>query len=190
METIKLCENGDVLLVPGNAPMKRFLVSSVILCNSSSVFRAMFDGRFKEGQNVSATSPQAVYLEDDDPSSFEVLLRLLHYKPEPGANTFMTPQQSPAFAELCDKYDCVQPLEQVMKFWYRDLEERGASFDELIHMTATASILKDKDRYELYTRSLVMKYTGSFHAWIKREDRPLSVATLGESCLHFVGNSR
>lgn len=49
METVIVAPEGDVILVVG-ADKKRLRVSSTFLSQSSSVFKAMFSGKFAEGE--------------------------------------------------------------------------------------------------------------------------------------------
>lgn len=64
----EIAHDGDVILVVGAPAELRLLVSSSVLRHASSVFKAMLDGAFREGQRRAHRSkdlPQTIRLPED-----------------------------------------------------------------------------------------------------------------------------
>lgn len=178
IETLSLFESGDVYLKPGETSAKEFLVSSVILSNASSVFKAMFSGRFAEGQDLSTISPPKIVLKDDDPRALEILLRLLHFKISPGGR-FMEIEESYEFAVLCNKYDCIQAMAAVTEMWLSSVLPMSAtSFENLCHLFFLAVTFKFEDRRQKLIRLLVTMSTESARERFEATDTFISAAIL------------
>ncbi|PSK46134.1 hypothetical protein B9Z65_5102 [Elsinoe australis] len=178
IETLSLFVSGDVYLKPGESAAKEFLVSSVILSNASSVFKAMFSGRFAEGQDLSTVSPPKIVLKDDDPRALEILLRLLHFKIFPGGR-FMEIEESYEFAVLCNKYDCIQAMAAVTEMWLSSvLPTSAASFENLCHLFFLAVTFEFEDQRQKLIRLFVTMSTESARERFEATDTFISAAIL------------
>ncbi|KAG8627955.1 hypothetical protein KVT40_003828 [Elsinoe batatas] len=170
METIELCETGDVILVPGYPATKRFQVSSVVLANASPVFGAMFSGRYTEGQGLSSAAPKVITLEEDEECSLEIMLRLIHLRPK-DVDNLMTTGQGPAVATLCDKYDTLPVLRQTIGLWLTQAAQLDAggcdNANDLCNLCATAFISGNTKSFEVLTNKVATTETASFCNFIK-----------------------
>jgi hypothetical protein len=117
--TTVINKDGDVLLQLGkenDESARALLVSSHVLSLASTVFGAMFNGRFAEGQDLSSASPRGVPVPDDDPTLMEILCNIFHLRmlevPEELALKSLAD-----FALLCDKYDCREAVRFHVKSW-------------------------------------------------------------------------
>ncbi|KAF4555166.1 Hypothetical protein D9617_3g022380 [Elsinoe fawcettii] len=168
----KVCEHGDVYLVPGSKPAKKYLVSSAVLSNVSPVFRAMFSDRFTEGQALSATCPKDVELKDDDPRAISIMLRLIHLKPT-DEESFMCPSEGPVLAVICDKYDTVPRLKQIVSYWFDHIKHRSFGFSDLCALTATALGFNEAAHFQRFSARTAYNTAKSFQELIKKGDSPL-----------------
>lgn len=104
METTTFDEDGDVALLldqqPDESYKKRYVVSSKAMSLASPVWKAMFNGKFREG----AKSGE-VPLPDDDPWALEVMLNFAHLRF--AAITEPTIAELVKLTLICDKYDLV-----------------------------------------------------------------------------------
>lgn len=88
----------------------RISVSSVILSNGSSTFRAMLSPRFKEGQELaSASTPVEVSLPDDDAQAMTLLCQILHLRNR-SMGMPLAPNMLLRLVVLADKYDCTEAI--------------------------------------------------------------------------------
>lgn len=69
----------------------------------------MFDGRFREGQALSSTSPTVVALTDDDPEAAAIVVRIVHMQTSTLPST-LTPQLVAQIAAFGNKYNCIEAL--------------------------------------------------------------------------------
>jgi hypothetical protein len=111
-------KRGDVILLLGNDDEMavKLLVSSKVLSLASSVFEAMFNSGFAEGQDLSPTSPREVLLPDDDPKYMTYICKLVHMQ------TSDVPEKLDIlsladFALLCDKYHCADGVRPWSRLW-------------------------------------------------------------------------
>jgi hypothetical protein len=116
--TTVIDKRGDVILHvgEGNEDAVSLLVSSHVLSLASSVFEAMFEGRFAEGQNLSTTSPPTIPFPDDDPEYMAILCKLVHMQTDdiPGA---LKISELVEFAVLCEKYNCANGVRPWSRVW-------------------------------------------------------------------------
>jgi hypothetical protein len=132
-------KNGDVLLQLGGKDSGlalNLLVSSRTLSLASSVFRAMFNGHFAEGQDLSSASPRVVPLPDDDSRLMEILCNIFHLRMSE------VPEDLNAIsladlAILCDKYDCREGVRFHAKVWISQLllQLGDVGFEKLLFVT-------------------------------------------------------
>jgi hypothetical protein len=118
-DTVTFDAQGDILLHVG-IDKKPLLVSSKALSLASPVFKAMFDGRFAEGQNLSPDSPRVLQLLDDAPTPMMTLCSIAHmntvdlkFAPNPVALADL--------AVLCDKYNCAEAVRGWCQLWVLQL---------------------------------------------------------------------
>ncbi|KAG8627849.1 hypothetical protein KVT40_003722 [Elsinoe batatas] len=160
MEIITLYRDGDVYIAPGTPPLKQYLVSSAVLSNASPVFQAMFSNHFEEGQQLSTAAPKPVSLPEDDPRSVEILLYVMHYHP---AAKDMETEEGAAFAQLCDKYGCVESMGSYMNSWLAATWEKYRyEFDEECKLCATAWYFGDAESFRSISSRLVLEHEDSF----------------------------
>ncbi|KAK3689426.1 hypothetical protein B0T22DRAFT_171838 [Podospora appendiculata] len=115
---------GDLTLQVG--PKGRcFVVSSVQLARASRFFRAMLDGKFREGKAANKhKSKWVVKLPEDNASGFEVLLNIMH------SRTFAVPYYITTrllfrVTVLTDKYDLLPLLKPWAARWCSFLSSRS-----------------------------------------------------------------
>ncbi|OCL05089.1 hypothetical protein AOQ84DRAFT_345261, partial [Glonium stellatum] len=136
--TTVMDKNGDVLFELGKDgnTKSRLLVSSKVLSLASPVFAAMFTHGFREGENLSASSPRLIPLLGDDPAALTLLCKILHFRT---ADIPMTLDVTALanLAILCDKYDCagcVKPWSMLwLPEWVPHADEDG--FERLLFIT-------------------------------------------------------
>jgi len=159
--TVSLAKRGDVILCVGGEEQGTFriLVSSASMSVASSVFEAMFYGRFAEGQALSSTNPREIALPDDSPTSMLLLCQIIHMK------TSDIPRQLELnaladFAILCDKYDCVDAVRAWSRVWVLELlaKPEAPGFEKLIMVTYALDL---PDEFCKVTRSLIINRTFS-----------------------------
>jgi len=108
---------GDLLLIVGKSQTCKLLVSATVLSLASSVFRAMFDGPFKEGvelRNYQKTEKRVeLSLPEDDPAGMWLLCSLLHFALA-GDDSLLTGSANLlAMSIVSDKYDCNHALRAI-----------------------------------------------------------------------------
>jgi len=105
---------GDLLLVVGKSQTCRLLVSTTVLSLASSVFRAMFDGPFKEGvelrRNQKTEKPVELSLPEDNPAGMWLLCSLLHFALSRDDSLLSHSANLFAMSIVSDKYDCNHAL--------------------------------------------------------------------------------
>lgn len=104
------------------------VVSSKVLSLASPMFKAMLDGRFKEGielaENKPSSQPYTLTLSDDGEAA-TILASILHFN-LPGLPEKPSPACLEKLAFLCDKYQCVNAMKYCGRLWLRDwLPEYG-----------------------------------------------------------------
>jgi hypothetical protein len=116
--TTVIDKRGDVILHVGEGKEDAvsLLVSSHVLGLASSVFEAMFEGRFAEGQNLSTTSPPTITFPDDHPKYMTFLCKLFHLQTDDIPGTLEI-SGLVELAVLCDKYDCAKGVRPWSKIW-------------------------------------------------------------------------
>lgn len=102
IKTVTCDPKGDAILVVNESTYIR--VSSKVLSVGSPVFRALFDGRFLEGQNLSSTEPPKLSFTEDNVDAMACLCRRLHWLEEPLGPIPIDLMFD--LAILADKYDC------------------------------------------------------------------------------------
>jgi len=138
--TITLIDkHGDVLLQlrkEGDRNARSLLVSSRVLSLASTVFEAMFNGNFAEGQDLSYVSPRAVPVPDDDPIIMELLCNIFHMQMSEVPDK-LDMKSFADFAVLCDKYDCREAIRFQAKVWVFGLisDPDAPNFEKLLFVT-------------------------------------------------------
>jgi len=105
-----------VLLKLGAQGETRLLVSTAHMSEASSVFAAMFDGRFLEGQSSTTDAQREVLLPEDDPGSMTILCKIVHFKADDVFES-LTLDALAEFAILCEKYDCTRAAASWAMVW-------------------------------------------------------------------------
>ncbi|KAF2651676.1 hypothetical protein K491DRAFT_567604, partial [Lophiostoma macrostomum CBS 122681] len=115
--TTAVDSQGDVMLkLTKNESTTKLLVSSKTLTLASIVFKAMFNGKFAEGQGLSTATPPEVELPDDDPVLMEMLCNITHLRASHILEDLSLSNLAD-FAILCDKYACVGAVYPWVKLW-------------------------------------------------------------------------
>lgn len=131
-------KNGDVLFELGkdDTTKSHLLVSSKVLSLASLVFAAMFTHGFREGENLSSSSPRLIPLPDDDPAALTLLCKILHFRTA-HIPTTMEVAALANLAILCDKYDCADCVRPWGMLWLPQwLPHAGDDgFGELLFIT-------------------------------------------------------
>jgi hypothetical protein len=115
---------------------KPLLVSSKALSLASPVFKAMFDGRFAEGQNLSPDSPRVLQLLDDAPTPMITLCSIAHMNT---VDLKFAPNLVALadLAVLCDKYNCAEAVRGWCQLWVLQLTSQIGvpGYEKLILVT-------------------------------------------------------
>jgi len=97
------------------------LVSSRHMMLASPVFRAMLDGNFKEGCDLTSNGKVQVPLPDDDPAAFAIVLNIIH-----GHNRRVPREVDlellTEISILVDKYQMVEAVEFFAESWIEGLK--------------------------------------------------------------------
>ncbi len=97
------------------------LVSSRHMMLASPVFRAMLDGNFKEGCDLTSNGKVQVPLTDDDPAAFAIVLNIIH-----GHNRRVPREVDlellTEISILVDKYQMVEVVEFFAESWIEGLK--------------------------------------------------------------------
>ncbi|MCJ1307492.1 hypothetical protein MMC25_001138 [Agyrium rufum] len=127
-----LSHDGDVELVVGQLDPVHLVVSSGVLSDASTVWKAMFSVRFREGQALqqhrsrqdgrtsTLSSPDAlrIALPDDHQSGMLFIGRALH-APAEAEKILPSYKTLEAIVSLCDKYDFGSALREATSVWLR-----------------------------------------------------------------------
>jgi hypothetical protein len=118
---------------------RELLVSSKVLSVASPVFKAMLNGRFLEGIELSKAKTSAepylaqLPLPEDDAEAMTLLCKLLHFDIDDIPER-PNPQSLENLAFACDKYGCISPLRYSGGTWIRNW---------LLHYENTEPIIDD-----------------------------------------------
>ena len=108
--------DGDVILnIKNGADHRSFRISSHAMRLASPVWKAMLTGGFAESRKTT------ISLEDDDPDSLLILLRIAHlqHRQVPKELTF---DQIAKLAVICDKYETVTLVRPFLNPWVKPYE--------------------------------------------------------------------
>jgi hypothetical protein len=172
-------QDGDVIF--GCNDKVSFLVSSAVLRLTSKVFRALLDGKFKEGQELrTAANPQKIPAEVGDSHALHRLFCLLHHQCDPDTTLFPTNLADNQIAQsitasasrlqdlavVIDYYGCSQPLDRVIDSLFNDFATPSIrdkmTFDATVHVMSAAYILDSSRYFRLFTKRLVTDYSEPF----------------------------
>jgi hypothetical protein len=160
---IVIIEEGDVLLVCRDADSRgKFLVSSVILKHTSSVFKAMLGPHFAEGQTPrSAQHPQEVHCPEDCWAGMQLLCKLLHNTRSflngtlPGALAIAYFSEA---AVLADKYNCTDSIRMQAQSVFAKYGDRLVTNEQpmglLRDLIAAAYMLGCSNYFYIFTSGL------------------------------------
>jgi hypothetical protein len=141
-------------------------VSSHILSIASPVFKAMFNERFAEGHGLSPASPRRISLPDDDANTMEILCYILHHDVS-ALPDVISWQKLADLSVLCDKYDCIRPVQPSMRLWIRNCidEQSGAMSAQILENMAkclfAAYVLDLPTEFKRVTKWLLRESTGN-----------------------------
>ncbi len=160
---VPIIPNGDLQLDFTNdlAQPIGLLVNRNILCIASPVFKAMLgdDSRFRDTtpKTMNADGIEVVALEDDDFTTMEILMNVIHLQgPKvPATVSFL---RLDLCARLCDKYDLGESLGGWPKMWMEDylpiVKPKGYERWLFISM-----IFRQSSAFTIITRYLVLNTT-------------------------------
>lgn len=156
---------GDVILVVGPEPPKRLRVSSACLSKASSTFRAMFSGRFAEGQTLSSFSPEHISLPDDNAETMRILLGIVHNQ-NPAFPLALDPATTMLqIARLADKYDLASAASSPFHLLFIQIAHAGGltpipiSIDDVTKLVEAAYLCRNHYAFRVYTRRLARDYS-------------------------------
>lgn len=134
-------------------------VSSAILSEASAVFKALLLPRFKEGNELSATSTVEIPFPEDDPIGMVTIAKVLHMRNNKVSQS-LTPAQISVVASLTDKYACMEAMKFVQRIWM--LPHMGTVDPEsLSSLLSSAYLFKDDHTFALISTALVWCSIGS-----------------------------
>ncbi|USW55709.1 Putative SKP1/BTB/POZ domain superfamily protein [Septoria linicola] len=150
---------GDVVFVFEGADENsstRMRVDSVALSFGSPVFKKMLGPDFKEGQQLSATTPVEIPL-DDDAESMEIACRALHHQNH-SLSAYRPSSMILEVAKLLDKYDCAEALALLADSWLKDFVQYSEfSLGELL---MSAYLFRRHQLFESIADHILEKTTG------------------------------
>ena len=154
----------------------RMLVSSRHLILASSVFGAMLQDSFNEGQILRSAGYLELPLPDDDPVVFSILLDVIHghTRKVPRTIDFKLLIQ---ISILVDKYQLQEVVEVFSDGWIQGLSRRVPArlTADLIHWLYIFWVFGQSDKFKLVTRIMERESVGT--TWT--EDLPIPPAVLG-----------
>lgn len=104
--------DGDLILAIGEPAQRVLRVSSSVLTNASSFFKAMLSGQFREGlASRSKEAPFKLPLPEDNPSGMAHMCALLHHNMETILDSLWATRRIYYLASTIDKYDCTTTLQ-------------------------------------------------------------------------------
>lgn len=153
MESTDIAHDGDLILIVHGSRQLR--VSSVVLCNTSKVFKAMLRSDFAEAQafrnNKGATTPVPLQLPDDDPEGTLLICTAIHLRddllPETVEHATIL-----SFATLADKYGCAHALKHVAGHWLCSASTREVEY-RTFNIIKAAYLLDHLKSFALITSS-------------------------------------
>lgn len=151
--------DGDVMLVLNDGT--ELLVSFKVLSVASSVFRAMFGPYFREGQNLSGTSPKRISLPENNAAAMATLCNVLHHRHDSVSKT-PTETELVNVATACDKYDCSEALSLWSPIWM--LHHRQTRSSDLSGVAAKqlypSFLLDEAESFKRLSKSTVLHTEG------------------------------
>ncbi|KAL2412507.1 hypothetical protein ABEF95_006033 [Exophiala dermatitidis] len=153
--------------------MARILVSSKVLTLSSSVFKTMLSGNFREAQlPFSKESPPILRLPEDAPGPTGLLCRVLHYDNE--ALQGVSSEAIYAVATVSDKYDCSNAIKPLFRqHLYSGLRE--IPLYVWTHAVNTAYLFNDEETFFRLSQSAVRQLDSKTLISLASSDPPLQV---------------
>ena len=124
MECIEISRNSDLVLIVSEK--LEIHVSSVVLCNTSDVFRAMLNSQWAEGQSLqkdNTAAPAQIKLLDDSADSIAVFCAALHQRNDLIKDS-ITADEIYDVAMLADKYDCTTALKHTATSWFNSFSDQ------------------------------------------------------------------
>ena len=124
MERFEISRNSDLVLIVNEK--LEILVSSVVLCNTSDVFRAMLNSQWTEGQSLqksNTAAPAQIKLPDDNSESMAVLCAALHQRNDLIEHS-LTADEMYNVSLLADKYDCTTALKHTATSWFNSFSDQ------------------------------------------------------------------
>lgn len=168
--TIDIFAEGDVILVFNDEKnTTRLRVSSLILSNASSVFRALLGPHFAEGQQPrSAQNPKEVSLKEDDAVAMVWLCKLLHHQQEEEQSTDHPNAAAGLYglAISADKYDCLRAIRlagaALLEQFTRSSVFALLPLESALYLVAASERFEHRRYFALFTRRLVMDFSASY----------------------------
>lgn len=169
--------DGDVIW--GCKDKVTFLVSYAVLRLSSDYFRKLFDGRFKEGQELrTAANPQKIPSGEEDSYALRRLFCLLHHRPDPdpdqnlmnlsGTRIASAARKLRDFAMIVDFYECSKALNKVTDSMLHEFSmptiRDKMSFQATADLVSAAYKLENLRYFRLYTKRLLTDHTEGLEA--------------------------
>lgn len=165
MPLIEIDRHGDITLElvkhgEGDKDEKvAILVSSKILTLASRVFAVMLGPNFLEGQRSPSGTLGPVTLPDDDADAMTLLCQILHFNyaalpKKPQIELFKD------LAVLCDKYDCVTPLNFVTEQWLL-LWEKTTKKTEMETLLLISYVFDRPERFSEMSMRIVREFAGT-----------------------------
>lgn len=161
----------------------RLRVWSVALSLGSSVFKAMFSTRFKEGIELAASSDVVIPLPDDPPHAMDILCSVLHHRNNAvPQGPDLEAEEMARIAELSDKYDCTEALKPSIRSWLLPHKDT-ASVEQRRHLMTAAYYFHDDRAFRDYGRWIVIhSQTPVWNPAIDDASHPLCVVFRKHSC--------
>ncbi|WPA99334.1 uncharacterized protein RHO25_003951 [Cercospora beticola] len=188
MEHIQeIAPDGDVILVVGSDkfPKIKLRVSSVLLANTSPVFKTMFGPHFREGRqlrNSANHSPPEVPLPDDEWLPMTLLCKMAHLRCEE-REPVCGPRELHSLAKLIDKYCCAAPLRLQSSALLLTVLHRGDGYkikdEDLWNLSSAAYLMDCSQAFKVATSKLLLNTQDVFQL---RTIDHLPANTVGAIC--------
>ncbi|KAH9845658.1 PHD-finger [Teratosphaeria destructans] len=163
-----VADDGDIILTLDDKSRLRVQSQSLII--ASPVFRAMLDGRFREGQQPrDAVTPLDLELKGDDPNALSRLCHILQHKtvpPKLSSPGTQLVQELVAITEVADKYGCcaaISPqMESILWRFLASSAFRKLSLADAKNLAAVSYFIDHAGTFYVLTRALILEYHKPF----------------------------
>lgn len=185
----EIAARGDAILVVGQGSItQKMKVDTAFLKSASHVLRAMFDGRFSDGQGLSYENPKEICFPEDNPAVMKFVCQILHHK-LPRSQGELTAEEILQVAIFADKYLMQNALSWYARSWLSWATEDPKDTTRLVTMLRAALLFDDEVCVKRITKTLVLDYAGDYSALIGHNLPEDTIKLIRKSIFIFISLS-